>query len=158
MLRNLFRKQENLGVAFCDGVIIPLESVNDPVFSQKMMGDGIAIKPYDGEIVAPFDAQVVFVAPTSHAVGLKLKNRASILIHLGLDTVQLKGKGITVYCQEQEWVKKGQCLAKIDDNILKSKDLDMTCLMILTTTKYRLKILREGKVNKGKTEVCEITE
>ncbi|MFP3490142.1 PTS glucose transporter subunit IIA, partial [Staphylococcus sp. SIMBA_130] len=84
--------------------------VPDPVFSEKMMGDGVAIKPTNGEVVSPVIGEIIQVFPTKHAVGIRAENGAEIFIHIGLETVSLDGEGFTSYVGEGDQVKQGDKL------------------------------------------------
>ena len=95
-----------------NGQVIPLEQVPDPVFSQKMMGEGVAIMPTGGDIVAPIDGTVVLISKTKHAIGIRTKDDTEVLIHVGLETVTLKGEGFTVFVNEGDVVSIGQKLMK----------------------------------------------
>jgi glucose-specific phosphotransferase system IIBC component len=96
------------------GRILRLEEVDDPVFSQKMMGDGFAVEPADGTVVSPVDATVVNMFPTKHAIGLKTKEGHEILIHVGIDTVKLEGQGFEAFVSEGDTVTRGQKLLQVD--------------------------------------------
>ncbi|WP_114570035.1 PTS sugar transporter subunit IIA [Exiguobacterium flavidum] len=96
------------------GKIVNIENVPDQVFSQKMMGDGIAIEPTEGKVVAPMNATVETIFPTKHAIGLKGENGIELLIHVGLDTVNLKGEGFTAHVQAGDKVKAGDVLVEFD--------------------------------------------
>ena len=87
-----FLKKNNL-VAPVNGKIIPIEEVPDPVFAQKMMGEGIAIIPKDSSFVAPADGTITLISETKHAFGMTLDNGMELLVHIGLETVNLKGEG-----------------------------------------------------------------
>lgn len=117
------------------GQLISLEKVKDNVFSSKMMGDGAAIQPTDGKIYAPFDAKVVTVFPTKHAIGLKSNNGIELMIHIGLDTVELKGKPFTQHVAAGDEVKKGQLLMDVDLDAIKDAGYDTTTPVIVTNTK-----------------------
>ena len=94
---NFFKKNKGMEVdAVVDGDIMPITDVKDDVFSTKMLGDGFAIKPQDNQIYAPVDGTISTLFPTKHAIGIKTNNGLEILIHLGLDTVELKGAPFTV--------------------------------------------------------------
>src|SRR5699024_6172205 len=96
MFKNLFKKNQGAQLhAPVSGKVVPLEEVPDHVFSEKMMGEGIAVHPSEGTIVAPFDGEIVQIPETKHAVGLKDKDGNEVLIHIGLETVGLKGEGFT---------------------------------------------------------------
>lgn len=93
----LFRKREEVIVSPLTGNVRSLENVPDPVFAQKMMGDGFAIEPTDGVVVSPIHGEVVQVFPTKHAVGLRSDQGLEILIHVGIDTVHMHGEGFEAY-------------------------------------------------------------
>lgn len=114
MLSKLFKKKKLEVVAPINGKIVPLEEVPDAVFSGKMMGEGIAIMPKDGKVYAPIDGEVVLVADTKHAIGLKAKDGTELLIHIGLETVMLKGEGFTTLVKAGDEVKVGEPLVEVD--------------------------------------------
>ena len=105
------------------GKVMPLEDVPDPVFSQKIIGDGVAVFPSEGRIVSPVDGQVVSVADTGHAYGLKTEDGLEILIHVGLETVSLKGECFNVYVKPGDQVKAGDKLAEVDLGFLAEKNI-----------------------------------
>ncbi|MFR5527163.1 MAG: PTS glucose transporter subunit IIA, partial [[Clostridium] innocuum] len=112
-----FRKKEKSReelLAVVDGTLIPIEDVKDPVFSQKMMGDGFAIASTGDTIYACADADITMLFPSNHAVGLTLKNGMEILIHVGIDTVNENGNGFTCLCEQGKAVEKGEPLLKMD--------------------------------------------
>ncbi|MCH5586447.1 PTS glucose transporter subunit IIA [Shimazuella sp. AN120528] len=90
------------------GNLVTLDQVPDPVFSQKMTGDGVAIEPSEGKVIAPFDGRVIHLFETNHAIVLENTNQVQVLIHIGLDTVNLEGEGFTSYKQIGDEVKKGE--------------------------------------------------
>ena len=107
-------KREEL-VAVVDGKLISIEKVNDPVFSQKMMGDGCGIELTDGTVVAPFDAKVTAAFPTGHAFGLEAKEDGTeVLIHIGIDTVEMEGEGFSSNIKVGDEVKQGDVLVVVD--------------------------------------------
>ena len=108
------------------GKIIPLSEVNDSVFAEKTLGDGFAIIPTDNKLYAPFDGEIVSLYPTKHAIGLKDKNNNEILIHIGIDTVNLKGEGFQLYVSQGEQVQAGQLLLEFDTQIMEDKNVDLT--------------------------------
>ena len=117
-----------------DGQLISLSKVGDPVFSKKVMGDGFAIIPQkdEGLITSPIDGNVEMVAETSHAIGLKCSNGTEILIHVGLDTVNLNGKGFTKFVTSGQKIKVGDQLLKFDPTFMAEKKMDMTTIVIFT--------------------------
>lgn len=96
------------------GTIVALSDVQDPVFSEKMMGDGIAIQPTDEWFVSPCDGEITALFPTYHAIGITTLEGLELLIHIGLDTVELNGKGFKAVIKEGANVKAGDRLVKID--------------------------------------------
>ncbi|GAE29652.1 PTS sugar transporter subunit IIA [Halalkalibacter hemicellulosilyticus] len=144
MLKKFFTKTKKVELLSpMTGELIPLETVPDPVFSQKMMGEGVAIIPYTGEVRSPIDAEVLQVAPTKHAIGLKTVDGTEILIHIGLDTVHLKGEGFTIHVAKGGFVKKGDLLADVDVTLLKERGYHILTPVIITnnaSTKYEYKI------------------
>ncbi|GEL08019.1 glucose-specific PTS transporter subunit IIBC [Salisediminibacterium halotolerans] len=99
-----------------EGEIKPLADVPDDMFAQKMMGDGFAIEPANGNVVSPVDATVVNLFPTNHAIGLQTEDGTEILIHVGVDTVNLKGEGFSAHVQQGDTVKTGDLLLEFDLN------------------------------------------
>ena len=96
------------------GEIFALEQVSDPVFSGKVLGDGIAIIPEDGKIYSPVNGTVTTVSSTLHAYGFSTEIGLDILVHVGLETVSLKGEGFKVYIKEGDMVKAGELIAEVD--------------------------------------------
>ena len=106
------------------GQAVKLDDVPDPVFSGKILGDGAAVIPSEGKIVSPVDGEVVSVAETLHAYGLRTAEGLELLIHVGLDTVKLKGSCFQVHVKEGEQVKAGDLLAEVDLEALKAEGLN----------------------------------
>ncbi|TXR52024.1 phosphoenolpyruvate--protein phosphotransferase [Reinekea thalattae] len=97
-----------------NGIVVPLEQVPDPVFAKKMLGDGVAIEPVNNRLIAPFDATVSQIQSTGHAISLSHQSGLEVLIHIGIDTVLLNGKGFTARVKNGQQVKQGQTLIEID--------------------------------------------
>ncbi len=97
-----------------EGEIVALEEVPDEVFSEKLLGDGFAIKPYRNKVYSPVDGIIKFLFPSNHALAIETEEGLEILIHIGIDTVNLNGEGFKVYIEEKEKVKKGQLLVSYD--------------------------------------------
>ena len=114
------------------GEMIPLENVNDPVFSSKNMGDGVAFIPEVGEITSPVDGTVEVAFPTGHAIGLKSNDNFEVLIHVGIDTVELNGQGFKILVKQGEKVTRGQKLIEFDLNKIKEKGYDPTTMLLIT--------------------------
>ncbi|GEL06444.1 PTS sugar transporter subunit IIA [Rummeliibacillus stabekisii] len=104
-----------------EGRIIPIEEVPDPVFSQKMMGDGFAIVPTNSTVVSPVNGKVISVFPTKHAINLLDDQGREILLHIGLETVSLNGLGFTPFVKDGQKVKKGDRLMDVDFDTIKKK-------------------------------------
>lgn len=116
------------------GEVIALKDVNDPVFSSEMMGKGIGIIPSTGDIFAPADGVVIVTYTSKHAYGLKLDTGVELLIHIGIDTVNLAGDGFTSFVDKGQRIKKGDRLAMFDQKKLKEKEFDPTVMVIVTNT------------------------
>ena len=125
MFKNFFKNKkiesESTILQPLEGEIVPLDVVPDPVFSQKMIGDGFAINPTNGSVVSPVDGEVISVFPTKHAVSIKSKGGREILIHVGLETVSLNGEGFTAFVKDGQVVQKGQKLLEADFQSIKDK-------------------------------------
>ncbi|MET3557039.1 PTS system beta-glucosides-specific IIC component [Streptococcus rupicaprae] len=116
------------------GDVVALADVKDPVFSSGAMGQGIAIEPSIGQVVAPANATVSLLFPTNHAIGLQLDNGAELLIHIGMDTVELEGKGFTAHVQQGDRVSLGQKLVSFDIEAIKAAGFPVTTPIIVTNT------------------------
>lgn len=128
------KKEDSFKVVACvDGRCIKIEDVNDEVFSKKMMGDGFAIIPHSDMIVSPVTGTVITVFPTGHALGIKTKENIEIILHIGIDTVNLNGEGFQILIKSNSKVKAGQPLVKIDKELLESKGYDLTTMTIFTS-------------------------
>lgn len=115
-----------------DGVVIPMEEVSDPVFSQKMMGDGFGIKPDNGQIYSPVVGKVVSIFPTQHALGLELDNGIEVLVHIGVDTVELDGGPFEIHVKEGDKVTKDTLIATVDLDGIKEAGKEDTVIIVFT--------------------------
>lgn len=121
--------------AFVSGDLVDISEVPDDAFSQMMMGDGVAIKPSGDTIVAPADCVVSMIMESSlHAVGLELSNGAEILIHIGLDTVNLNGEGFTLLTEQDAQVKAGDPLIRFDRDVIAKAGYDDIVIMAVTNS------------------------
>lgn len=123
------------------GQILPLEKVNDATFSKKMLGDGVAIIPKDGKVYAPFDGAVTSLFPTKHAIGLTSDEGVELLIHFGLETVELKGRGFVSHVSDGEKVEKGQLMLEVDVEMLVAEGYDIVTPVVVTNTQVYLDVL-----------------
>ena len=133
------------------GNVVALENVDDPVFSSGAMGQGIAVKPSQGVVYAPADAEVSIAFATGHAYGLKTANGAEILIHVGIDTVTMNGEGFEQKVSQGDKVKAGDVLGTFDSNKIAAAGLDDTTMVIVTNTADYASVtpVASGSVVKG---------
>ncbi|MEG9297975.1 PTS glucose transporter subunit IIA [Mangrovibacillus sp. Mu-81] len=164
MLKKLFGKKEEvpktvLAAAPLTGTVKSLEEVPDPVFSQKMMGDGIAIDPSKGKVVSPVDGEIMQLFPTKHAVGIKAKNGAEILIHIGLETVSMNGEGFEAHVAEGSKVNKGDALITFDLELVKEKAKSTITPIILTNGDDMGELVKKDAVSvtAGQEDILEIS-
>ena len=116
------------------GQLVSLDQINDEVFASQQMGKTLAIYPTEEQIVSPGNGQVTALYPTHHAIGLKLDNGAEILLHIGINTVELKGRGFERFVKAGERVRLGQKLLSFDKQIIQATGYDPTVLVIVTNT------------------------
>ncbi|RBW70122.1 N-acetylglucosamine-specific PTS transporter subunit IIBC [Bacillus taeanensis] len=140
------------------GKVMPLSDVPDQVFSAKMMGDGFAIEPTNDTLVSPVDGEIVSIFPTKHAIGLKTRDNLEILIHIGLDTVKLNGKGFTTLVNEGDSIKKGQELIKIDLNYLKEHAPSVVTPVIFTNLQdgQEVHVKKVGNYHQGEQDIIKV--
>ena len=131
-------KKEVEIIAPVTGEILDISKVPDEAFAQKMMGDGFAVKSYDGIVISPVDAEVQLVFETKHAIGLKTDDGLEILIHFGIDTVNLNGKGFDILVKQGDRVKAGDELMKVDVKFIKANATSDITPVVFTN-------LEEGK-------------
>lgn len=135
MFEKLFSKKNKKSeeiFAYASGTFVRIEDVPDPVFSEKSMGEGVAILPTDSKILAPADGEIILVAPTKHALALKTTLGEEILIHIGLETVNLGGQGIDVFVKVGDKVLKGQKIVEIDLGFIE-KNANSTVIPLVVT-------------------------
>lgn len=139
-------------VAPMSGRIVSLDEVQDEVFSQRILGDGVAIVPSDGKICSPVDGILSSIAQTRHAYGFTSDDGLEILVHVGLQTVSLGGEGFTVHVREGDRVKAGDCIAEADLEWLKDQQMDLTTPVIFSGDEaLQSRRWTEGEIEGGKT-------
>lgn len=149
-------KEELKLVAAVSGKVLPLSEVPDPVFAQKMAGDGVAIDPSDDIVVAPADGELSLVFNTKHAFAMTLESGAELLVHIGVDTVSLEGEGFEQLAEAGTKVKAGTPIMKIDREFIKNKGLSlMTPVLITNPDSYELKAIENIDAIAGETTVIE---
>lgn len=127
-----FLKKESKFVAPVDGKVIALSQVPDPVFAEKMAGDGIAIDTTGDTIVAPCDGELTLVFQTNHAFALTLKDGVEVLVHIGIDTVSLNGEGFQRLVEPGNVVKAGTPIIKINRDVITSKGISLITPVLIT--------------------------
>ena len=140
------------------GVLVPLETVPDPVFAQKMVGDGIAIDPTSQTVVSPFDGTVATVHAAGHAVSIKSEEGIEVLIHVGIDTVKLRGAGFETLVKPDQKVKVGQDLISFQADDIAQKAKSLLTMVIFTNEELITKLqLSDGLVEAGDSVFAEVT-
>ena len=135
----LSKKENNIIQIGCpiEGEVVSIKEVNDPTFSQEMLGKGIAIKPNKGRVVAPVDGEIAMIFETKHAVSMLTEQGAEILIHIGLDTVKLKGENFNSYVKAGDKVKAGDLLIEFDkEKIIQAGYDTITPMVICNSFEY----------------------
>lgn len=138
------------------GEVIDLATVNDPVFSKKMMGDGFAVIPTTGEVVAPVTGKVVSIFPTKHAIGMETEEGAEVLIHMGIDTVQMDQPAFEILVTEGQTVEAGAKLAQMNLTEIKNEGKDITIMVVFTDGKVNEMILKHLGTTELRTVIGEI--
>lgn len=147
-------------IAPLSGFIKQIEKVPDPTFSQKLMGDGLAIEPTDGKVVSPVDGEIILVAETKHAIGIKGNSGVEILIHFGLETVALNGEGFEVHVNQGDRVKAGDELMTVDLDIINKKASSaITPIIITNSNDYQIsEIVNKSNVVAGESSLFVVTK
>ncbi len=139
------------------GKIVPLEQIKDEGFSDKRLGDGVAIEPTDGKVIAPFDGEITSTYKANHCIVVRSKEGIELLIHLGLDTIKLKGEGFTQHVALMEKVQKGDVILEADLELLKEKGKSIISPVVITNM-GRVETLEkaEGEVEKGVSKIMTV--
>ena len=131
------KSKGNIIYSPCNGKVVPLSEVSDPTFAEKILGDGFAVIPSEGKIYAPADGEVTMVFDTLHAITITSTQGTELLIHIGLDTVTLKGEPFTAHVVAGDKVKKGDLLMDVDLDKIKAAGLEIiTPVLICNTDEY----------------------
>lgn len=151
LLQGLFGGDKGIQLyAPADGELLDISKVSDPTFAQKMLGDGIALHPADGRFCAPADGKMSTVFPTGHAFSMVTEDGAEILVHIGFDTVKLKGRYFKVYAKDEQSVKKGELLVEADLEGIRREGYDLTTpVVVLNSSDYKEIRKESGSVKAG---------
>lgn len=117
-----------------NGELVELSQVNDDIFSSGVMGEGVAILPSEGKVVSPFAGEVVMITETSHAIGIKSDTGVELLIHIGIDSFKLDGKGFNVLVENGQKIKANDVLIKFDSTVFEEADIDPTVIIVITNS------------------------
>lgn len=146
-------EKETIGAA-AEGQIIALEEIADKAFSSGAMGKGLGIKPSANQVYAPVDGEVTCVFPTKHAIGIQSEQGAEILLHIGIDTVQLEGRHFDVKVEQGQKIHRGDLLAEVDFEGVRKEGFDDTIIMIVTNTSEFLDVIPVGAKAVTKDSEC----
>lgn len=156
----LKKKQEQGGevlVAPIEGEVVSVTDVSDPTFGEEILGKGVAIKPTDGKVYAPVEGTVTMMFDTKHAFSMVSTEGAEILVHIGLDTVTLKGKHFTAHVGNDAKVKKGDLLLEFDVEAIKAEGFDVISPIVITNSDNYKEIKREiNKAVKPGDQIMEL--
>ncbi|MCT7754235.1 MAG: glucose PTS transporter subunit IIA [Lactobacillus crispatus] len=146
-------KNEIALLAPANGQVIALSKKSDPIFSKGTMGDGFGLTPTDNTVLAPVSGTISMIAETKHAIGITTKDGLEVLVHMGVDTVGLKGEPFDVVIKNGQEVKAGDQIATMNIEMIKAKDLDTTIMTLITNSSMKLDGLdvTEGKAEAGDT-------
>lgn len=154
---NLQQNNEEVVDAPMRGNVIPLSEVPDEVFSSGAMGQGVGIEPSDNKLYAPFDGTVVMIAPTKHAIGLRSESGIELLVHIGLDTVNLEGKPFTLHVDDGAKFKKGDLLIEFDKEFIINQGVQtITPIIITNSTAYKEILIENIKQSRLDQEIFTV--
>ncbi|MBX8937808.1 PTS glucose transporter subunit IIA [Enterococcus gilvus] len=144
-----FFNKKSLVYSPAKGLVKSIAKVNDEMFSTKALGDGFTVEPADGTITAPVNGTVTSIFPTKHAISLKGKNGLDVLLHIGIDTVELNGSGFTIKVEEGEKVTGDTVLAEVDFDFLQAEGKDTDVMVVFTNLDKRTLEIEEGQADTG---------
>ncbi|MGN1171694.1 MAG: PTS glucose transporter subunit IIA [Lachnospiraceae bacterium] len=152
-LLDVFKKKEICIASPMKGTCVSIKEVSDPTFGDEILGKGVAVKPVDGRVCAPEDGVVTTVFPTGHAVGITTKDEVELLIHVGIDTVKMDGRGFQIKCQDGQEVKKGDLLIEADLDLIRQEGYDTITPVVVCNSDDFSQIMKQtdGEVAAGDT-------
>ncbi|WP_216830477.1 PTS sugar transporter subunit IIA [Alkalihalobacterium elongatum] len=138
-----------------NGTYVKVEDVPDPTFAQKMIGDGFAVEPSNGEVVSPVEGEIIQVFPTKHAIGIRSLSGAEVLIHIGIETVNMKGEGFEVFVKEGDKVQVGTKLVEFSLELIKEKAASTITPIVITNADQvkSMNLEQVTEVTAGKTPI-----
>jgi len=146
-------EQDNQVYAPVNGEVIDLADVEDPVFSKKIMGDGFGVIPKDGSIVSPVTGEVTMIADTKHAIGLKVSSGLDVLLHLGIDTVELKEAPFILEVKQGDILQGGSRIGTMDSAAIEAAGKKTTVIVVVTNAQENLKAVN---VTKGESTLGQV--
>lgn len=154
LFSRMFRKKEEAGeviVSPITGQILPIEEVEDATFSQKLLGDGLAVVPAEGKLYAPAAGLVQGLQKkTGHALCITTPSGVELLLHIGRDTVKMEGRGFIIHCEEGQQVRQGELLIEFDIGAIKAEGYDITSpVIVLNSDDYELAKAPKGPIARG---------
>lgn len=156
---NFFKKNKPIDILSpMSGNIIPLEDIEDKAFSEKRLGEGIAIEITDGKVIAPFDGEITSTYKSNHCVVIRSEEGIELLIHVGLETIKLQGEGFTQHVALMQKVKQGDIILEADLDLIKKKGKSIISPIIITNM-GRLESMEksDGTVEKGISKIMTVT-
>lgn len=155
---NLFKKDKIFKIiAPMNGKVLDIKETPDPVFAEKMVGDGVAIEPIEGLVFSPMEGEIVQIFPTKHAIGLKNSEGVELLIHIGIDTVTMQGEGFEIFVSLGDKVKIGQKLLAFDLELVKSKAKScITPIVVTNLPPLEIQTKHQGQVSVGSNVIMEV--
>lgn len=137
--------------AVADAVMIPASEINDPVFHDEMMGQTIGFTLKNGKIASPADGILEVMFPTGHAFGIRMADGTALLVHIGIDTVKMNGRGFNIKAKQGEKVKAGQIMVEVDLDQIKAAGYDSTTMLIVTEPikEEKISFIEFGEVARG---------
>lgn len=163
MFKNLFKKDnkdfKDEGIVILnpvDGEVVTLDKVPDEVFSQKMLGDGFAVKPSGEKVYAPVAGEVKVLFPTLHAIAIETKEGIEILVHIGIDTVELKGEGFEAHVKIGDQINAGDLLVSFNKKIIEDGGKDTITPVIITNMDIVKDLSMDYGVKKANTKAAEV--
>lgn len=148
------RKKENIVYATQTGQVLPIEEISDSVFAQKALGDGVFIKPVNEKVYAPIAGRLKVVSDSKHAYGIVGQDGIELLVHVGIDSVDLDGEGFTTYVKTGDKVKAGALLCEIDFHVFEKANISTeTAIVITNGDKFKITERKKEMTAAGSTEI-----